>query len=166
MVSMTSSSVPGYDNGETSVGGAFLYFGGPGAFELTADAKLESNQASSQFGLSVDGAGDVNGDGFGDVIVGATSYDNGELEEGAAFMFLGGPGAFDLIADAHFEADQANAQFGTSVAGAGDVNGDGLDDMVVGARLFASGQVDEGAAFIYYGVATGPADLIFADGFE
>ena len=54
-----------------------------------ADATLQSNQASAQMGSSVSGAGDVNGDGYADVIVGATDYDAGETNEGAAFVFLG-----------------------------------------------------------------------------
>ncbi len=158
--------VPGLEVNGIVSGGAFLYFGGAGAFDPTVDARLESNQSAARLGNNVAGAGDVNGDGYNDVILAAADHDNGETDEGAAFVYLGGPGGFDLIADAHFEADQANAQFGTGVGGAGDVNGDGLDDMIVGARLYANGQVDEGAAFIYYGVATGPADLIFANGFE
>src|SRR5262249_36426214 len=56
-----------------------------------ADAVIESNQVNGQLGLSVASAGDVNGDGYADVIVGAPVYDNGETDEGAAFVFLGGP---------------------------------------------------------------------------
>ena len=56
-------------------------------------AQLESNQARAQLGISVSGAGDVNGDGFADVIVGADWYDAGEFREGAAFVFLPEPSA-------------------------------------------------------------------------
>jgi hypothetical protein len=86
-------------------------------------------------GVSVAGAGDVNGDGFDDIIVGAFRFANGEFNEGAAFLFFGGPGAFDLIADAQLESNQEGAVAGLSVAGAGDVNGDGFDDVIVGPRL-------------------------------
>jgi hypothetical protein len=55
----------------------------------TADTLLESNQASSELGISVASAGDVNDDGFDDVIVGANAYDAGQSDEGAAFVFLG-----------------------------------------------------------------------------
>jgi hypothetical protein len=55
-----------------------------------ADAQLEANQATAAMGTSVAGAGDVDGDGYADAIVGAPSYDAGEADEGAAFVFLGG----------------------------------------------------------------------------
>jgi len=55
----------------------------------TADAQLESNQGFAQLGFSVAGAGDVNGDGYADVIVGAFQYDADQTDEGAAFVFLG-----------------------------------------------------------------------------
>jgi hypothetical protein len=52
----------------------------------------ESNQAGAFFGFCVASAGDVNGDGYGDVIVGAEGYDNGETNEGRAFVYLGNEG--------------------------------------------------------------------------
>jgi hypothetical protein len=145
----------GYDNGQTDEGAAFIYFGGPGAFNHIADAQLESNQASAFLGNSVAGAGDVNGDGFADVIVGASGYVNGQNEEGAAFLYFGGAGVFNATTDAQLEANQASAFFGNSVAGAGDVNGDGFADVIVGATGYDNGQTDEGAAFVYLGTARG-----------
>src|SRR3970282_264163 len=55
----------------------------------TPSAVLEANQAGARFGISVSGVGDVNGDGYADVIVGAYWYDSGQSTEGAAFVFLG-----------------------------------------------------------------------------
>lgn len=57
----------------------------------TADTQLESNQSSSTLGTGVAGVGDVNGDGAPDVIVGADLYDNGQNNEGAAFVYLPEP---------------------------------------------------------------------------
>jgi len=154
-----------YDNGQTDEGAAFVYLGGakgivsgnPG----NAAARLESNQASAQLGWSVAGAGDVNGDGYADVIVGAINYDDGETDEGAAFVFLGGPTGIATgdpsTAAAQLESNQAGAQFGTSVAGAGDVNGDGYADVIVGAPLYDNGETDEGAAFVFLGGPSGVA---------
>ena len=104
---------------------------------LTASGTLQSNQANAYLGFSAAGAGDVNGDGYADVIVGAFGYDSGETDEGAAFVFLGSAAGVasgnPATAAAMLQANQANANLGTSVAGAGDVNGDGYADVIVGA---------------------------------
>jgi hypothetical protein len=84
-------------------------------------------------GWSVAGAGDVNGDGYSDVIVGAHGYDNGQTNEGSAFVYHGSASGISTTAAAVLESNQANALMGYSVAGAGDVNGDGYSDVIVGA---------------------------------
>jgi hypothetical protein len=128
----------------------------------TADTQFESDQVSANLGTSVSGAGDVNGDGYDDLIVGASGYDAGEVNEGAAFVFLGdAAGSADgnpATAATQIESNQAEAHLGVSVAGAGDVNDDGYDDVIVGAYLYDGGQEDEGAAFVFLGSATGIAD--------
>ncbi len=131
-------------------------------FTATADAQLLSKQKGALLGYSVAAAGDVNGDGYDDVIVGARDYDAGEWNEGAAFVFLGSASG---IADgdpgtaaAQLESDQGNAKLGSSVAGGGDVNGDGYDDVIVGAEGYNAGESDEGAAFVFLGSASGIAD--------
>ena len=132
-------------------------------------AQLESDQAYVELGWSVAGAGDVNGDGYADVIVGAHDYDAGDLIEGAAFVFLGSAtGIADgnpTTAWAQLESDQVGALLGWSVAGAGDVNGDNLADVIVGALLFDAGERDGGAAFVFLGVDDLDGDR-FADGFD
>ncbi|MBO9200789.1 MULTISPECIES: FG-GAP-like repeat-containing protein [Niastella] len=144
-----------YDNGEADEGAAFIYHGSAAGLSTTAAAMLERNQASANFGYSVAGAGDVNGDGYSDVIVGAYMYDNGQADEGAAFIYHGSAAGISTTAAAMVESNQASANFGYSVAGAGDVNGDGYSDVIVGASMYDNGEVDEGAAFIYHGAAAG-----------
>jgi hypothetical protein len=155
-----------YDAGTSDEGAVFVYHGGASGIAdgnpVTATAQLESNQADANFGHAVAGAGDVNGDGYDDVIVGALFYDAGQADEGAAFVFLGSAtGIADgnpATAAAQLEANQAGAQFGYAVAGAGDVNGDGYADVIVGARYYHAPETDEGAAFVFLGSATGIAD--------
>jgi hypothetical protein len=129
---------------------------------LLTSATISGGEADAKFGASVAGAGDVNGDGFADVIVGAPGYDAGLADEGAAFLFLGSAagitGSTAAQAHARLESDQAGAEMGASVAGAGDVNGDGYADVIVGAPLYDSGQTDEGAAFLFLGSPTGVAN--------
>jgi hypothetical protein len=111
----------------------------------------QSDQASSFFGNSVATAGDVNGDGYDDVIVGAYTYDDGQDNEGRAFVFHGSATGLSSVADWTAESDQGGAQFGYSVGTAGDVNGDGYGDTIVGAPSYDNPETDEGAAFAYLG---------------
>jgi hypothetical protein len=143
------------------------------AYPLTIDPLMTSpawvaqaNQALAYFGISVSTAGDVNGDGFSDVIVGASQYDNGQDQEGRAFVFLGSASGLATSAAWTAESNQAGAIFGTAVATAGDVNGDGFSDVIVGASNYSNTQPNEGRAFVYMGSATGlgPAPAWTADG--
>jgi CSLREA domain-containing protein len=146
---------PGYANGETDEGRAFVYHGSASGLSATPAWTAESNQAGARFGYSVGTAGDVDGDGYSDVIVGAYGYTNGETAEGAAFVYHGSASGLSATPDWTAESNQANAWFGYSVGTAGDVNGDGYDDVIVGARYYANGQTGEGRAFVYHGSATG-----------
>jgi hypothetical protein len=155
-----------YDAGQNNEGAAFVFLGGASGIAdgnpASAAAQLESDQADARLGVSVSGAGDVNGDGYADVIVGAIAYDAGQSNEGAAFVFLGSASGIadgnPATAAAQLESDQADARLGVSVSGAGDVNGDGYADVIVGADIYDAGQNKEGAAFVFLGSASGIAD--------
>jgi hypothetical protein len=110
---------------------------------------VESNQAGARFGYSVASAGDVNGDGFDDVLVGAPFYDNGQSNEGAVFLYFGSNQGLGWLPLWWAEGNQANAYLGESVASAGDVNGDGLCDVIAGAAGYLVGGDDVGAAFVW-----------------
>jgi hypothetical protein len=152
-----------YNSDQTDDGAAFVFLGsasGVGSGNpATASATFESDQGLSHFGLSVAGAGDVNGDGYADVIVGAQRYAADTANEGAAFVFLGGAAAIKSggpgSANSWLQSGQDSSELGWSVAGAGDVNGDGYSDVIVGARKYDNGHIDEGAAFVFLGSATG-----------
>ncbi|MDO9043190.1 MAG: FG-GAP-like repeat-containing protein, partial [Desulfocapsaceae bacterium] len=145
----------GYDNGQTEEGRAFVYLGSATGLATTAAWFTESDQAYAYFGISVSTAGDVNGDGYSDVIVGAMFYDNGETDEGRAYVYHGSATGLAPTAAWTAESDQSDAWFGHSVSTAGDVNGDGYSDVIVGAHYYDDGETDEGRAFVYHGSATG-----------
>jgi hypothetical protein len=144
-----------YDNGQADEGGAFVYYGSATGLSGTANWTAEGNQAGAVFGSAVSAAGDVNGDGYGDVIVGAGNFDNGQTDEGRAFVYHGSASGLSTTPDWTAESDQVSAWFGISVGTARDVNGDGFDDVIVGAQLYDNGQTDEGGAFVYHGSAFG-----------
>ena len=143
-----------FDDGELDEGAAFLHLGSPTGPGTTFDWMGTSNVAGARFGTDVDGAGDVNADGFTDVIVGAPEYTNGELNEGAAFLYLGSPTGLAALPQRTIEG-QVAGQFLGVVGGAGDANGDGFDDVAVGATGYANPQVNEGAAFLFLGSSAG-----------
>jgi len=144
-----------YDHGEGDEGRAFVYYGSDAGLSATPDWTAEANQAGAAFGGSVSSAGDVNGDGYSDVIVGAIGYDNGENDEGRAFVYYGSAAGLSATPGWTAEVDLAAAYFGYSVSDAGDVNGDGYDDVIVGAYNYSNGETQEGAAFVYHGSAAG-----------
>jgi hypothetical protein len=142
---------------DTNDGRAYVFLGSASGLSPTAAWIEDSEQLDAGFGISVAGAGDVNNDGFDDVVIGAYHYDNGQTNEGKAYVYLGSASGLAATPVWAVESNQAVSHFGFSVDGAGDVNGDGFDDVVVGAYLWDNGQTDEGRAFVYLGSASGPA---------
>jgi hypothetical protein len=158
------------DDGGSNSGCAFIFYGGASSGTIdasNADIKLVGEDGGDNFGHSVSGAGDFNGDGKGDVIVGARQDDDGGVDSGCAFIFYGGAssGTIDASnADIKLVGEDADDKFGRSVSGAGDFNGDGKDDVIVGAINDDDGGVDSGCAFIFYGGASsGTIDASSAD---
>lgn len=147
-------------------GRAFLYPGSPTGVGTTPVWTALGDQEAANFGWSVAGAGDVNGDGYDDVVVGAYHYGNGQFNEGRAFVYLGSASGLAASPSWVTEGDQDDAWYGYSVASAGDVNGDGYADVVVGAPQFQNSQPFQGRALLYLGSVSGLAasPAWFADG--
>ncbi len=136
---------------------------GPGGVEGVT-INNSSGSFSDQFGWSVSSAGDINSDGMTDIIIGAIAADNSEGDvSGQAFIIFGGddfPGVFDLStlnepespAGITINGINAGDRVGNSVSHAGDVNDDGIDDIIVGAnRANANSEIDSGQSYIIYG---------------
>ena len=137
------------DPGGSDSGSAFIFLGGP-QMDGTPDIVLKGESPGDLFGASVSGAGDVNSDGYDDVVVGAPNKNAVNTSSGRAYVFFGGP-AMDSTADVTLDGYMAYEILGTSVAGAGDANGDGYDDVLVGAPGILDSAVDRGSAYLYFG---------------
>jgi len=146
---------PGYSEGQYSEGRAYVFFGSPQGLAASPDWTYQSDIAQAQFGNSVASAGDVNGDGYGDVIIGAPGYELGQTREGAAYGFRGGPSGLPDTPNWFIQTNRTNTEYGGRLAAAGDVNGDGFGDVVVGAATDSNGETSEGRAYVYHGSAGG-----------
>jgi hypothetical protein len=116
---------------------------------------MEGNLDNANFGSEVASAGDVNNDGFDDIIVGAHKYEDGMADEGAAFIFHGSATGIITTPVTMLQNNDVLAYFGIAVRGAGDFNQDGYDDVMVGSILFENGSSAEGSAYLYKGSASG-----------
>jgi len=121
-----------------------------------------STQADAHYGEAIASAGDFNGDGYDDLIVGAKLYDTSSTyRSGRAWLYYGSASGLSWAPDLTFDPPvlNVNGYFGASVGTAGDVNNDNVDDIIIGMPNWdGSPNNDEGAAFVYYGAdsTTGP----------
>lgn len=117
---------------------------------------LAGENAFDYFGHAIALAGDINGDGFEDVLVGAYAHSEKDVNAGKAYIFygipdLGQPGVSISGPDIALNGQNDYDYFGYSVSSAGDVNGDGYADFLIGAPYNDEGADDAGKAYLYFG---------------
>ena len=148
------------DAGGTDAGRAYIFFGSSGPFPsitdaTAADVTITGQAANGTFGTIVSGVGDVNSDGTHGLLISATPWDYASPNDsGHAFLFLVGFGPYPAfvsasLADIVFTGDSTGDLFGASSSYAGDVNGDGCNDIIIGAPKNDVGGTDAGRAYVY-----------------
>lgn len=126
------------------------------ALSAAPDWTAESNQADAHLGSSVAGAGDVNGDGYDDVIVGVPDWDNAYGADcGLAYVYYGSVSGLASTPAWSYEGTQAGEHLGFSVASAGDVNHDGYADVIIGDPYWDYYSIDGGQVLVFYGSSSG-----------
>ena len=151
--------------GGGGAGQTYLIFGKASGWAIdavlsSADASFWGEEPSDGSGMCVAGAGDVNGDGFDDLLIGANGNDAGGANAGQTYLIFGKASGWamdtDLSnADASFWGENAADDSGRYVAGAGDVNKDGYDDILIGAATNDDGGTDAGQTYLILGKASG-----------
>jgi hypothetical protein len=151
--------------GRGGAGTASVYLGSASGVATEPSLVLEGASAGDGFGVSVASAGDVNGDGIADLVVGShTAAPGGRTNAGAVSIFLGSAGGLSPTPSTVLTGTATGDGFGISVAGVGDVDGDGFADVAIGAPLADPGLTNAGSVAIYAGSRTGlsttPASLL------
>ena len=152
--SATSTSDPGTVD---------VYLGGT-TMPSSPSATLEgvANEEEFSHGLAV---GDVNGDGYDDVLVGSEDDDTAASNAGVLRLYLGGPNGLATTATKEWFGTQISGEFGAHVASGGDVNGDGYDDALVATPDWTGGFTTEGKVELFYGSSLGLSDIPSASWF-
>lgn len=142
------------DGSNNPIGSVYVYRGGAGTPSTTAAATFPGDPSFPHFGTLVAGLGDINGDGYSDFAFTATNL-------GGIAVLEGAPG---LAFNGTVIASPSGSTFGASIAGIGDVNGDGMSDFVVGEPGATSTLAGEGRTYLYSNISDLADPIWFVSG--
>jgi|GEM_PF-1343345 len=152
-------------DGGDYAGQTYLIFGKASGWAMDtslskADASFWGENAYDMAGTTLAGGGDVNGDGYDDILIGATGNSEGGFLAGQTYLILGKASGWaqDTVlsnADASFWGEAPNDYAGASIADAGDMNGDGYDDILIGANQNGEPGYGAGQTYLILGKASG-----------
>lgn len=152
----SASYAPTMEWYDRSRGRVYIFFGGP-AVDTTADIIINGGNYYAPFparyeqlGYAIDNLGDVNGDGYEDIIVGAPNNMERNSAAGKAYLFYGG-NPMDTLPDWWYYGEDFLQCLGKVVSDAGDFNGDGYNDIMIGDYRYNNGFNIKGRAIIFYG---------------
>jgi hypothetical protein len=136
------------DAGQVDTGGAYVFFGGTG-LDAEPDLTVTPGEAHGYFGNTLACSGDVNGDGYADLAVGAPLATWSGSPTGRAFVYWGGA-PMDAVPDLELSSAAVESQFGVAVA-IGDLNGDGFAEVIVGSNWENTDGPLAGRVYVYHG---------------
>lgn len=139
----------------SGTGRLYLYHGSANGLPAEATWTADSTQRGSWLGRWVSAAGDIDADGYADVVVGDKYYDTPAIDGGRIALYRGGPTGLPAAPDWEYMSDTTRAYLGFSVAGAGDVNGDGFDEIIAGASFSDEDVWRAGRIWLFEGGAGG-----------
>jgi hypothetical protein len=143
---------PGWSNPEVAEGQFSLWYGAPVGL-IASEWTFETNQEGA-YALRAAAAGDVQADGWDDLVVTAPLYDAGAWNSGIVWLFTGTSTGFEFSPTWSFSVPQADARTGQARPAAGDVNGDGASDVLISASGLSNPELQEGAVYLFLGTPT------------